>query len=99
MGEDCYKEFEKWKDFEEIKRLAPLIVFQRGRNSIIPAFNSTSIRDRLANVREEDNRRILCMGDDTISQMLLNDLRHEVPIDVLRYAGNCSRCFCWWIFN
>ena len=44
VGSDSYRERRAWKDFEEIRKLARLIVFPRGPGSSIPDISSTQIR-------------------------------------------------------
>ena len=44
MGADSYKERNKWKDMEGIRRMVDLIVFARGSSSEVPAISSTGLR-------------------------------------------------------
>ncbi len=44
VGADSYKNRSKWKDFSKIQELADLIVFDRGKKSMIPDVSSTGIR-------------------------------------------------------
>lgn len=46
IGADAYRERGKWKGFEEIRKLARLIVFPRGKGSPIPNISSTALRAR-----------------------------------------------------
>lgn len=44
VGSDAYRERRAWKDFDEVEKLARLIVFPRGPRSAIPNVSSTRIR-------------------------------------------------------
>lgn len=53
LGSDAYRERHAWKDFEDIEKLAHLIVFPRGRGSPIPNVSSTEIRRLMAKRRTD----------------------------------------------
>jgi len=48
MGADSYRGRAQWKDFDKIRQMAALIVFDRGKRSEIPAASSTEARKRVA---------------------------------------------------
>lgn len=47
-GEDIKNYADKWKDFDEIKSLVPLITIPRGPKSPIPDISATVIRDKIS---------------------------------------------------
>ncbi|MFH1874006.1 MAG: nicotinate (nicotinamide) nucleotide adenylyltransferase [Pseudomonadota bacterium] len=47
-GGDIHQETKDWHEFEEIKKLVPIISIPRGKGSMIPDVSSTEIRGKIA---------------------------------------------------